>query len=196
MKIDSAELSQTAVRVSQYPTDNKCEFLLVGRSNVGKSSFINSLINRKNYAHTSSKPGKTQTLNFYLVNNNFYLVDVPGYGYASVSKKQQKKFCLILEEYFKTRTNLKHVFLLIDYRHKPTEDDLLMYNYLKYYNVPVTVIATKYDKVNKTARPKQDKIIAEAMNVNINDSIIFFSSISKKGREEVYKIIEKYLENV
>ncbi len=196
MKIDSAELSQTAVRVSQYPTDNKCEFLLVGRSNVGKSSFINSLINRKNYAHTSSKPGKTQTLNFYLVNNNFYLVDVPGYGYASVSKKQQHKFGLMIEEYLKTRTNLKHVFLLIDYRHKPTEDDLLMYNYLKYYNVPVTVIATKYDKVNKTARPKQDKIIAEAMNVNINDSIIFFSSISKKGREEVYKIIEKYLENV
>lgn len=196
MKIDSVELSNTAVRVSQYPDDNKAEFLLVGRSNVGKSSFINSLINRKNYAHTSSKPGKTQTLNFYKVNNKFYLVDVPGYGYANVSKNQQQKFGLMIEEYLKNRSSLKHVFLLIDYRHKPTEDDLLMYDYLKYYKVPLTIIATKYDKVNKTARPKQDKIITEAMNLQIEDSIIFFSSISKKGREEVYKIISSYTESV
>lgn len=195
MKIESAELNTTAVRVSQYPTDNKCEFLLVGRSNVGKSSFINSLINRKNYAHTSSKPGKTQTLNFYLVNNNFYLVDVPGYGYAAVSKAAQKKFGLMIEDYLKNRPNLKHVFLLIDYRHKPTEDDLLMYNYLKYYNVHVTVIATKYDKVNKNARTKQDKVIAEAMNIALEDNLIFYSSISKKGREEVYRTINSYLEN-
>lgn len=195
MKIEMAELNTTAVRISQYPTDKKCEFLLVGRSNVGKSSFINSLINRKNYARTSSKPGKTQTLNFYLVNDNFYLVDVPGYGYANVSKAQQKKFGLMIEEYLKTRENLKHVFLLIDYRHKPTEDDLLMYNYLKYYNVSVTVVATKYDKVNKNSRPKQDKLIAETMDIALEDNLIFFSSISKKGREEVYKIIESYLEN-
>lgn len=194
MKIESAELNTTAVRVSQYPTDQKCEFLLVGRSNVGKSSFINSLINRKNYAHTSSKPGKTQTLNFYLVNEDFYLVDVPGYGYASVSKSQQKKFGLMIEDYLKSRENLKHVFMLIDYRHKPTEDDLLMYNYLKYYNVPVTIVATKYDKVNKTARPKQDKLISETMNVVEGDNLVFFSSISKKGREEVYRIISSYLE--
>ena len=194
MKIETVELNTTAVRISQYPTDNKCEFLLVGRSNVGKSSFINSLINRKNYARTSAKPGKTQTLNFYLVNDNFYLVDVPGYGYASVSKSQQKKFGLMIEEYLKTRENLKRVFLLIDYRHKPTEDDLLMYNYLKYYNVPVTIIATKYDKVNKTARAKQDKIILEAINIAPEDNLIFFSAISKKGREEVYKVINSYIE--
>ena len=115
-----------AIRVSQYPTDNKCEFLLLGRSNVGKSSFINTLIERKNFARTSSKPGKTQTLNFYLVNDNFYLVDVPGYGFASVSKEQQKKFGIMIEDYIKTRKNLAHVFLLIDYRHKPTEDDILI----------------------------------------------------------------------
>ena len=193
MKIETAELNSIAVRISQYPTDEKPEFLLVGRSNVGKSSFINTIINRKNFARTSSKPGKTQTLNFYLVNNEFYLVDVPGYGYASVSKTQQKKFGLMIEEYLKTRKNLKHVFLLIDYRHKPTEDDILMYNFLKYYNVPLTVIATKYDKVNKTARVKQDKIISESIQTTPEDNLIFFSSISKKGREEVYKTLEKYL---
>ncbi len=196
MKIDTVELSNTAVRVSQYPTDNKPEFLLVGRSNVGKSSFINALINRKNYARTSSKPGKTQTLNFYSVNNSFYLVDVPGYGFATVSKEKQKKFGLMIEEYLKTRKSLKQVFMLIDYRHKPSEDDYLMYNYLKYYNLPVTIVATKYDKVNKTARVKQDKLIIEAMDIKEGDNLIFFSSISKKGRDEIYKIIENYLESV
>ena len=191
MEIKSAELDTTAVRVSQYPTDGKCEFLLVGRSNVGKSSFINALINRKNYARTSSKPGKTQTLNFYLVNDSFYLVDVPGYGFASVSKDKQKKFGLMIEEYLKTRNVLKQVFMLIDYRHKPTEDDILMYNYLKYYNIPVTIVATKYDKINKTARAKQDKLILESINLQQDDKLVFFSSISKKGREEIYKIIEQ-----
>ena len=129
MKINSVELSISAVRQSQYPTDNKPEFLLVGRSNVGKSSFINSIIERRNYARTSSKPGKTQTLNFYNVNNDFYLVDVPGYGYASVSKERQQKFGMMIEEYLTNRENLKEVFLLIDFRHKPTNDDLLMYNF-------------------------------------------------------------------
>ena len=196
MKIETAELNTTAVRISQYPTDNKPEFLLVGRSNVGKSSFINALINRKNYARTSAKPGKTQTLNFYIVNNDFYLVDVPGYGYAAVSQEKQRKFGLMIEEYLKNRPNLKRVFMIIDYRHKPTEDDLLMYNYLKYYKVPVTIVATKYDKVNKNSRPKQDKIIKEAMNVIEGDNLIFFSSISKKGRDEIYQIIDSYIESV
>ena len=196
MKIENAELSTMAVRISQYPTDNKCEFLLVGRSNVGKSSFINALLNRKNFARTSAKPGKTQTLNFYLVNDSFYLVDVPGYGYASVSQEKQRKFGLMIEDYLKTRTNLKRVFMLIDYRHKPTDDDLLMYNYLKYYNIPVTLVATKYDKVNKTSRPKQDKIILESFSLSEQDNLVFFSSISKKGRDEIYKIIEFYIESV
>ena len=193
MRIDSVELKNTVVRISQYPTDLKPEFLLVGRSNVGKSSFINTLIARKNYARTSSKPGKTQTLNFYLINEEFYLVDVPGYGYANVSKAQIKKFGLMIEEYLVNRGNLKHVFMIIDYRHKPSEDDLLMYNYLKYYNIPVTVVATKYDKINKTSRSKQDKMIAEAMKIIDTDNLVFFSSISKKGRDEIYEIIDKYL---
>ena len=195
MKIDSVELEHTVVRVSQYPTDLKPEFLLVGRSNVGKSSFINTIINRKNYARTSSKPGKTQTLNFYLVNKNFYLVDVPGYGYANVSKAQIKKFGLMIEEYLVNRENLRHVFMIIDYRHKPTEDDLLMYNYLKYYNVSVTVVATKYDKVKASIRTKQDKLIADTMNIVEGDNLVMFSAISKKGREEIYEIMQSCLKN-
>ena len=193
MDILSVKEPQIAVRVSQYPDDNKKEFLLVGRSNVGKSSFINSLIERKNFAHTSSKPGKTQTLNFYLINDKFYLVDVPGYGFANVSKDKQKKFGLMIEDYIKNRTNLQRVFLLVDYRHKPTEDDILIYNYLKYYNLNVSIVATKYDKITKNNRIKQDKLIKDALKLSDEEIFIPFSTVTKKGREDVLKIIESYL---
>lgn len=189
MQIENVSEPVIAVRRSQYPEDNLSEFLLVGRSNVGKSSFINTLIERKNFARTSSKPGKTQTLNFYKVNDKFYLVDVPGYGYASVSKDTQKKFGLMIEEYLKERPNLKHVFMLIDYRHKPTEDDILMYEFLKYYNLDITIVATKYDKIGKNGRIKQNKIIKDTLKFQ-DDEFITFSTITKKGRSEVLSIIE------
>ena len=191
MKINSVELSISAVRQSQYPTDNKPEFLLVGRSNVGKSSFINSIIERRNYARTSSKPGKTQTLNFYNVNNDFYLVDVPGYGYASVSKERQQKFGMMIEEYLTNRENLKEVFLLIDFRHKPTNDDLLMYNFLKYYDLSVTIILTKVDKIGRTLREKQLQLIKDTLNIKEEDKYILFSSITKLGKNDVTSIIDK-----
>ena len=194
MEINTVELKSIAVRTSQYPEDNLPEFLLVGRSNVGKSSFINTLIERKNYAHTSSKPGKTTTLNFYEVNNKFYIVDVPGYGYALGGKDKQKKFGMMIEEYLKTRSSMKKVFLLVDYRHKPTEDDVLMYNFLKYYNIDVEVIATKYDKVNKNGRVKQDRLITETLKLPDDKPFIPFSTITKKGKDEVYKILEDALE--
>lgn len=184
-----------AVRISQYPEDVKNEFLIVGKSNVGKSSFINTLLNRKNFARTSAKPGKTQTLNFYFCNDLFYLVDVPGYGYATVSKKTQQKFGMMIEEYLKSRPNLKHVFLLIDYRHKPSENDILMYNFLKYYNLPVTIVCTKHDKVSKMNRDKQDKIIKSSFNMALGDEIINFSSITKIGKPRVYEIIGSYENN-
>lgn len=193
MQIERVEEPIIAVRRSQYPEDKKPEFLLVGRSNVGKSSFINTLIERKNFARTSSKPGKTQTLNFYLVNNAFYLVDVPGYGYASVSKDKQKKFGLMIEEYLKNRSNLKHVFLLIDYRHKPTEDDVLMYEFLKYYNLDITIVATKYDKISKNNRLKQDKLIKDTLKLSPDDEFVTFSTITKKGRSEILDILESKL---
>lgn len=192
MKIDSVELKTIAVRQSQYPEEILPEFLLVGRSNVGKSSFINALICRKNFARTSSKPGKTQTLNFYLVNNAFFLVDVPGYGYSKLSKDSDKKIGLMIEEYLKKRETLSHVFMLIDYRHKPTEDDIMMYNFLKYYNINITIVATKYDKVGASSRVKQDKLIKETLKIEDKD-FIHFSSTTKKGREEIYKVINEYV---
>ena len=193
MEVISVNDPIVAVRISQYPDDKKSEFLILGRSNVGKSSFINTIINRKNFARTSSKPGKTQTLNFYLVNDEFYIVDVPGYGYAQTSKKQMEKFGLMIEEYLKERQNLKHIFLLVDYRHKPTEDDLLMYKFLKYYNLPVTIVCTKYDKVNRGLREKQDDLIKKTIEVSLGDEIINFSSVSKVGKDRVYEIIENVL---
>ncbi len=193
MKIESSELTNIAVRKSQYPKNDKFEFLLVGKSNVGKSSFINTILSRKNFARTSSKPGKTQTLNFYLVNDLFYLVDVPGYGYATLSKSQQKKFGLMIEEYLTTRANLKMVFMLVDFRHKPNENDVLMYDYLKYYHLPVTIIATKYDKVKSSIRDKQEKLVRSTLNIREDDNLVLFSSITKKGREEVYRIISDKL---
>ncbi len=193
MKINEIELIISAVRESQYPTDIKPEFLLVGRSNVGKSTFINAIINRKNYARTSATPGKTETLNFYKVNDEFYLVDAPGYGFAKVRNSLKKKFGLIIENYLKSRDNLQMVFLLIDFRHKPTEDDILMYNYLKYYNIPVTIICTKVDKVSKNSIEKNKNIITKELNIKDNDSLILFSGVTKLGKESVYEEIAKYL---
>ncbi len=193
MKINTIELIISAVRESQYPIDKKEEFLLVGRSNVGKSSFINTIINRKNYARTSSAPGKTQTLNFYKINDEFYLVDAPGYGFAKVRNSLKKKFGLIMENYLKSRENLKMVFLLIDFRHKPTSDDIMMYDYLKYYNLPVTIICTKVDKVSKNNHIKNKNIIQKELNLKDDKNIILFSSVTKIGKNEVYEEIEKYL---
>ena len=193
MKITSVDFVTSAVRKSQYPEDKKAEFLMIGRSNVGKSSFINTLVNRKNIARISSIPGKTQTLNFFLINDNFYLVDVPGYGFAKVSKSLKNKFGVIIEDYLKDRENLKMVFMLVDFRHKPTNDDVLMYDYLKYYKIPVTIIATKSDKVSKNSYVKNEKIIRETLNLDENDDIILFSSVSKLGKQDVYQKIENII---
>ena len=194
MTIKSADLEVLATRRSQYPEGANAEFLLVGRSNVGKSSFINTLLNRKNLAHTSSRPGKTQTLNFYCVNNEFYLIDVPGYGYANVDKKTQQKFGMMIEEYLEKRTQLRRVFMLVDFRIKPTEDDLLMYNFLKYYNLPVTIIATKADKIGGRKKEKCLRKILDTIDLVVGDDIIVFSSVTKLGREEVLKKIQDLLE--
>lgn len=190
MKITDVSLTVQAVRRSQYPETDLPEFMLVGRSNVGKSSFINTLVGRKNIAYTSGKPGKTQTLNFYLANNSFYLVDVPGYGYAAVNKKIQEKFGKMIEEYLEKRDELIRVFMLVDFRHKPTEDDKLMYNFLKYYNIPVTIVATKVDKVSSSKLEKNKKLILDTLDLVVGDDLILFSSITKLGKEEVLKKIE------
>ena len=194
MKIESVELKTIAVRASQYPNDNKAEYLLVGRSNVGKSSFINTIIGRKNYARTTSTPGKTQTLNFYLVNDDFYLIDVPGYGYAAVDQDTQKKFGMMIEEYLINRENLKRVFLLVDFRHKPTEDDLLMFNFIKFYKLGVTIVATKYDKVKQSEKAKQERLLTESFTLGEDDNIVYFSSVTKKGRDDIVNILVKCMD--
>ncbi len=194
MKIVSADIVISAVRQSQYPPTRIPEFLVLGRSNVGKSSFINTVMNRKSLAKTSNKPGRTQTLNFYLVNKDFHLVDVPGYGYAITNKKTQLKFGKMIEEYIQNRENLKEVFMIIDFRHKPTQDDLIMYNFLKYYNLKVVLVATKTDKVSKSLREKNINQIRSTIDLVMGDSLLLFSSVSKEGKKEVHEIIEKYLD--
>lgn len=194
MVIKEASLEVIATRRSQYPIDGKPEFLLVGRSNVGKSSFINSILSRKNLAYTSSRPGKTQTLNFYNINGNFYLIDVPGYGYAAVDKKTQAKFGMMIEEYLEKREEMKRVFMLIDFRHKPTEDDVLMYNFLKYYNIPVTIVATKVDKVGGSKTESCKKDILSTLDLVVGDDLILFSSVTKLGKDQVLNKIQELTE--
>ena len=193
MKINKVDLVISAVRRSQYPTDNKPEFLLVGRSNVGKSSFINTLINRKNYARTSSSPGKTQTINFYLVNDQFYLVDAPGYGFAKLGKAKKKKFGLMMEDYLTNRENLKQVFMLVDFRHKPSSDDIMMYNFLKYYKLPVTIVATKCDKVGITKQQAQRNMILNDLELVVGDDFVVFSNVTKEGKSDIHEKIERII---
>ena len=189
MEIKQAEFITSAVNTLQLPTEDAVEFMFCGRSNVGKSSFINMICNRKSLARTSSNPGKTQTLNLYLINKSFYFVDVPGYGYANVSKTVKATFGKMIENYIQNRINLKMAFLLVDFRHKPTNDDVLMYNYLKHFNINVTVIATKADKVKNSERSKLKKIIIDALQLNDNDSLVITSSEKKEGLTEVLTII-------
>mgnify|MGYP004607802903 FL=1 len=191
MEIKNAEFVTSAVDLNGLPTDEKVEFMFCGRSNVGKSSFINMLTNRKALARTSSNPGKTQTLNFFLINNDFYFVDVPGYGYARVSKSIKETFGRMIEDYVKNRENLKMVFLLVDFRHKPSEDDVLMYNFLKYYHLPVTVIATKSDKIKNSERSKCKAQIKETLNLVDTDRFIITSSEKKEGIGLVYNVLDE-----
>ena len=196
MKINDIKLEVQAVRRSQYPDGSMPEFMMVGRSNVGKSTFVNTIAGRKNIAYTSGKPGKTQTLNFYLVDDSFYLVDVPGYGYAAVNKKTQEKFGKMIEEYLEKRDCLMRVFMLVDFRHKPTEDDVLMYNFLKYYNIPVTIVATKVDKVGGSKTDKNKQIILDTLNLVVGDDLVLFSSVTKLGKDEILEKIDSLVSDI
>lgn len=187
---DKCEYIISAVRKDQYPNfQGYSEFVFLGRSNVGKSSFINAIAKRKSLAYTSGKPGKTQTLNFYLIDGAFYLVDVPGYGYASRSIKDRLYFGEMIEEYLEHNLNLKMAFLLVDARHEPSQDDKLMYKYLKHMNAPVTVIATKMDKIGKTHLQKHEKMIKKALELAENDKMIMTSSEKRTNLDSVYAVL-------
>lgn len=190
MKIIKSELERIAVDKKQYPDKNLIEIAFAGRSNVGKSSFINSMINRKNLARTSGKPGKTRTINFYNINEEFRFVDLPGYGYAQVSKKEKEKWGYIIEEYLNTRENLIEVVLLVDMRHEPTEQDVLMYNWIKSFDFVGIVIATKADKIKKGKYQQNIKEIKNKLKIKDSNLIIPYSSSKKINKEKVWQTFE------
>ena len=194
MIIKESSYAISAVREDQYPTDNLPEVALSGRSNVGKSSLINTLLNRKNLARTSAQPGKTQTLNFYLVNHAFYLVDVPGYGYAKVSQKKREQFGIMIQDYLETRANLQGLIILVDGRHEPTKNDVAMYNYALYLNIPILVVCTKIDKVKKSQQNQVLAILKQKLDLNHdNVDVVTFSSVQKLHVQEVWQWIEQNL---
>jgi GTP-binding protein len=193
MHVDKAELVGMGTSEDHFPKNGLREIILSGRSNVGKSSFINSMTNRKNLAYTSGQPGKTQTLNFYNIDDKCHFVDVPGYGYARVSRKQREEFGVMIENYFRTRQELVLAVLLVDFRHLPTEDDIIMYDFLKHFNIPTLVIATKVDKVGTSHHYKQERLIKQKLNFEPTDYFVKYSSETNLGRDEAWKIINYFL---
>lgn len=191
MKVHNVELVISAVRQAQYPEGGLPEFALAGRSNVGKSSFINKMIGRKSMARISSKPGKTQTLNFYKIEERLFFVDVPGYGYAKVSKTSREAWSKMIEEYITTRDLLKAVIQIVDLRHPPSDDDCMMYDFLKYYNIPCIVIATKADKIPKGKWEKHKKMVRDELDMEAHDTMILFSSETGMGFDAAWAEIER-----
>lgn len=190
MNVNNVSLASVAVKYSQYPTDEKMEIAFVGKSNVGKSSLINSLVNRKALARTSSNPGKTRTINFYNVEDKIYFVDLPGYGYAKVSKVEQEKWASMIESYLKKRKQLKYIIMLIDIRHEPSTNDILMYEWLKHYGFKIIIVATKSDKVKKNQLSKQLLSIKKSLELEEGELLLPFSSQTKEGKDELWNIID------
>ena len=196
MKIRSSEIVVSAIKKDQYPDEGLPEIALVGRSNVGKSSATNGLLNRRNFARTSQTPGKTRTINFYKINDEFYFVDLPGYGYAKVSKSEKDKWGVIMERYLQDRQELCAIFLLVDIRHEPTNDDVMMYEWIKHFGYNCVVIATKADKISRGQYQKHISIIRKKLQLEKDEKVIPLSSLKKTGVEEVWnEIIRQYNEH-
>lgn len=193
MKINKSELEAIAVKPRQYPHENLPEIAFAGRSNVGKSSLLNNLTGRKKLAHVSGNPGKTRTINFYKINDNFRIVDLPGYGYAKLSKSMTEGWAEMMEAYISRRENLRKVIQLVDIRHEPSKLDIQMYDYLRYYGLDGIVVATKADKISSNQKQKSLNIIRKTLNMNKDDVIIPISSLKKTGTENLIKEIELIL---
>lgn len=194
MKIKKVEFIKSAVKPEDYPPPDKPEVAIVGRSNVGKSSLINSLLNRK-IAKVSATPGKTRLINFFKINDNFYFVDLPGYGYASVSKAERKKWQKMMDLYFQTRENLKLVILLVDSRHKPTNLDFIMKEYLEALEIPYIVVGTKLDKLNQSEKAKAKKIIKEVLELDDTIPVILTSAKEKINLDQVLFYVNQAISN-
>ncbi|MGI6225920.1 MAG: ribosome biogenesis GTP-binding protein YihA/YsxC [Peptococcales bacterium] len=195
MIIKDSKFVISAVSKKQYPQEGLLEIALAGRSNVGKSSLINKVINRKNLARTSGKPGKTQTLNFYLINDKFYFVDLPGYGFAKVSASIKEQWAKFIEEYLSEREVLKGVIHVVDIRHSPTNDDVIMYDWLQHYGIPTLVAATKGDKISRGQYQKHLKEIREKMKLPKDQPLVVFSAATGEGVPEIHCWLEKILNN-
>ncbi len=195
MRIIKSELDTVAVKPSQYPPDTMPEVAFAGRSNVGKSSLLNLLTNRKKLARVSGSPGKTRTINFYLVNDAFRIVDLPGYGYAKLSKSATENWGAMMETYFQNRTGLKKVIQLVDIRHKPSAQDVQMYEYLRHYGLDGIVVCTKADKVSRNEMAKNIAVIRKTLDLSKEDKVIPISSLKRTGYEALLDEIEKLLED-
>ena len=195
MIIKSVNLETVCGVTSRLPENEAPEFAFAGKSNVGKSSLINALMNRKAYARTSSQPGKTQTINFYKINDAFYYVDLPGYGYAKVSLEAKEKWGKMIERYLRRSQMLKLVFLLVDIRHDPSANDKSMYDWIVYNGYHPVVIATKLDKINRSQRAKQLKTIRQGLGMGAEDILIPFSAETKEGREEIWELLEQTVQD-
>lgn len=190
MKVTKSEFVIGAVGPDQYPGDGLPEIALAGRSNVGKSSLINKMINRKNLARTSSTPGKTQQLNYYVINDELYLVDFPGYGFAKVSKSQRLAWGNMIEKYLLERVTLKLLLLVVDLRHPPSKDDMIMYDWVSHYDIPVCVVATKADKIPRSRWAKQIKQMKDSLGLRIDHPLVLFSSETGLGKDELWSIVK------
>lgn len=193
MKIKNVSLDIVCGVTSTIPDTELPEVAFAGKSNVGKSSLINALMNRKSLARTSSQPGKTQTINFYNVNSELYFVDLPGYGFAKVSEAERAKWGKMIENYLQKSKQLKTVFLLIDIRHEPGANDRQMYDWIVYQGYRPVIIATKLDKINRSQKDKQVKLIRTTLGMKKEDIVIPFSAETKQGREEIYEYIESIM---
>lgn len=191
--IKSAELETVCGITSKFPKTELPEIAFAGKSNVGKSSLINALMQRKSLARTSSQPGKTQTINYYNVNKEIYFVDLPGYGYAKVSKTEKEKWGKMIEKYLNTSTSLKRVYLLVDIRHEPSANDKLMYEWICSNGFEPVIIATKLDKINRSQKDKQIKILRTGLGLKKETVVIPFSAETKQGRDEIYENIDEVL---
>ncbi len=196
MVIHSLELETVCGITSRLPQNDKIEMAFWGRSNVGKSSLINSLLNRKSFARISSQPGKTQTINYYNVNDVFYMVDLPGYGYAKVSKETAAKWMKMIEKYLRTSQALRVVFLLIDIRHEPSEKDVSMYRMLLDQGFNPLIIATKADKISKNARAKHISRIEKKLKLLEGTPVVPFSAVSKEGKDEIWEYIDYFIREI
>ena len=194
MIIKKSDLETVAVKPSQYPPENLKEIAFAGRSNVGKSSLLNLITNRKKLARVSGSPGKTRTINFYIINDEFRVVDLPGYGYAKVSKSMSEGWGDMMETYLGGRPNLVKVIQLVDIRHAPSKQDVEMYNYLRHYGLDGIVVATKADKISRNQLPKHIKEIRQTLKLSSEDKVIPVSALKKTGYDDLLNVMEELLE--